>query len=221
MVKPTWCIKLYYNISKQSHTINNISCLCQLHKILLVCDCHFHVSLKEMMTVFQLLHWNGTLKALRERQCSRQVPVFARSPGYSNLWLVTCLSVLDHLFFLYLRCDCILLSARTWWVHAQQYGFGLARAGAKVFWSAWSRAASGTEGAGAGAAKRHRAALLQGKNRDLEFGSEPSIHSSHTWGLQPGIKSHIPPRTTSFIHIIQPGHRSPDNCILQSFTNPP
>lgn len=25
------------------------------------------------MTVFQLLHWNGTLKALRERQCSRQV----------------------------------------------------------------------------------------------------------------------------------------------------
>ncbi|XP_053181527.1 protein limb expression 1 homolog [Scomber japonicus] len=25
-----------------------------------------------MMTVFQLLHWNGTLKALRERQCSRQ-----------------------------------------------------------------------------------------------------------------------------------------------------
>ncbi|XP_057689077.1 protein limb expression 1-like [Corythoichthys intestinalis] len=27
---------------------------------------------QEMMTVFQLLHWNGTLKVLRERQCSRQ-----------------------------------------------------------------------------------------------------------------------------------------------------
>nr|XP_057927778.1 protein limb expression 1-like [Doryrhamphus excisus] len=27
---------------------------------------------QEMMIVFQLLHWNGTLKALRERQCSRQ-----------------------------------------------------------------------------------------------------------------------------------------------------
>ncbi|KAM9821396.1 protein limb expression 1-like [Syngnathus typhle] len=27
---------------------------------------------QEMMTVFQLLHWNGTLKTLRERQCSRQ-----------------------------------------------------------------------------------------------------------------------------------------------------
>uniref|UniRef100_A0A7N9AS73 Limb and CNS expressed 1 n=1 Tax=Mastacembelus armatus TaxID=205130 RepID=A0A7N9AS73_9TELE len=27
---------------------------------------------QEMMTVFQLLHWNGTLKDLRERQCSRQ-----------------------------------------------------------------------------------------------------------------------------------------------------
>ncbi|XP_030647641.1 protein limb expression 1 homolog [Chanos chanos] len=27
---------------------------------------------QEIMTVFQLLHWNGTLKALRERRCSRQ-----------------------------------------------------------------------------------------------------------------------------------------------------
>lgn len=33
----------------------------------------FYFYLQEMMTVFQLLHWNGTLKALRERQCSRQV----------------------------------------------------------------------------------------------------------------------------------------------------
>ncbi len=24
------------------------------------------------MTVFQLLHWNGSLKAMRERECSRQ-----------------------------------------------------------------------------------------------------------------------------------------------------
>lgn len=27
------------------------------------------------MTVFQLLHWNGSLKAMRERQCSRQVRI--------------------------------------------------------------------------------------------------------------------------------------------------
>ena len=27
---------------------------------------------QELMTVFQLLHWNGSLKAMRERQCSRQ-----------------------------------------------------------------------------------------------------------------------------------------------------
>ncbi|XP_019907861.2 protein limb expression 1 homolog isoform X2 [Esox lucius] len=27
---------------------------------------------QEVMTVFQLLHWNGTLKVLRDRQCSRQ-----------------------------------------------------------------------------------------------------------------------------------------------------
>jgi len=27
---------------------------------------------KELMTVFQLLHWNGSLAAMRERQCSRQ-----------------------------------------------------------------------------------------------------------------------------------------------------
>jgi len=27
---------------------------------------------QEVMTVFQLLHWNGSLKAMRERECSRQ-----------------------------------------------------------------------------------------------------------------------------------------------------
>lgn len=27
---------------------------------------------QELMSVFQLLHWNGSLKAMRERQCSRQ-----------------------------------------------------------------------------------------------------------------------------------------------------
>ena len=27
---------------------------------------------QELMTVFQLLHWNGSLKAMRERSCSRQ-----------------------------------------------------------------------------------------------------------------------------------------------------
>jgi len=26
---------------------------------------------QEMMTVFQLLHWNGSLRAMRERQCTR------------------------------------------------------------------------------------------------------------------------------------------------------
>lgn len=29
--------------------------------------------LQELMIVFQLLHWNGSLKALRETKCSRQV----------------------------------------------------------------------------------------------------------------------------------------------------
>ena len=28
--------------------------------------------MQELMTVFQLLHWNGSLAAMRERQCSRQ-----------------------------------------------------------------------------------------------------------------------------------------------------
>ena len=27
---------------------------------------------QELMTVFQLLHWNGSLKAMRQRNCSRQ-----------------------------------------------------------------------------------------------------------------------------------------------------
>ena len=33
-------------------------------------------------TVFQLLHWNGSLKAMRERQCSRQEVVdhYSRRP---------------------------------------------------------------------------------------------------------------------------------------------
>ncbi|GAB1287880.1 LIX1-like protein [Apodemus speciosus] len=32
---------------------------------------------QELMTVFQLLHWNGSLKAMRERQCSRQTGLWA------------------------------------------------------------------------------------------------------------------------------------------------
>jgi len=39
---------------------------------------------QELMTVFQLLHWNGSLKAMRERQCSRQEVV----AHYSNRWVV-------------------------------------------------------------------------------------------------------------------------------------
>merc|ERR1712099_139926 len=37
---------------------------------------------QELMTVFQLLHWNGSLKAMRERQCSRQEVVdhYSRRP---------------------------------------------------------------------------------------------------------------------------------------------
>jgi len=35
---------------------------------------------QELMTVFQLLHWNGSLKAMRERHCSRQEVV----AHYSN-----------------------------------------------------------------------------------------------------------------------------------------
>lgn len=27
---------------------------------------------QELMTIFQLLHWNGSLKAMRDRNCSRQ-----------------------------------------------------------------------------------------------------------------------------------------------------
>ncbi|EOA93178.1 LIX1-like protein [Anas platyrhynchos] len=33
---------------------------------------------QELMTVFQLLHWNGSLKAMRERQCSRQLAATER-----------------------------------------------------------------------------------------------------------------------------------------------
>ena len=33
---------------------------------------HTMLEFQELMTVFQLLHWNGSLKAMRERNCSRQ-----------------------------------------------------------------------------------------------------------------------------------------------------
>lgn len=43
--------------------------------------------LQELMTVFQLLHWNGSLKAMRERQCSRQVHKhFCSSHGFVFVW---------------------------------------------------------------------------------------------------------------------------------------
>lgn len=38
---------------------------------------------QELMTVFQLLHWNGSLKAMRERQCSRQEVVAHYSNRYA------------------------------------------------------------------------------------------------------------------------------------------
>ena len=51
---------------------------------------------QELMTVFQLLHWNGSLKAMRERQCSRQEVVEHYSQRYgipcltsSNVWPLT------------------------------------------------------------------------------------------------------------------------------------
>ena len=33
---------------------------------------HTMLEFQELMTVFQLLHWNGSLKAMRDRNCSRQ-----------------------------------------------------------------------------------------------------------------------------------------------------
>ncbi|NXL84911.1 LIX1 protein, partial [Alectura lathami] len=44
-----------------------------IHVILKVSVCNQDVHiLQELMIVFQLLHWNGSLKALRETKCSRQ-----------------------------------------------------------------------------------------------------------------------------------------------------
>ncbi|XP_076215865.1 LIX1-like protein isoform X2 [Aptenodytes patagonicus] len=37
---------------------------------------------QELMTVFQLLHWNGSLKAMRERQCSRQLKFSQESSDF-------------------------------------------------------------------------------------------------------------------------------------------
>ena len=47
------------------------------------------VLLQELMTVFQLLHWNGSLKAMRERQCSRQEVVdhYSRRSLDDDMWV--------------------------------------------------------------------------------------------------------------------------------------
>ena len=46
---------------------------------------------QELMTVFQLLHWNGSLKAMRERQCSRQEVVdhYSRRSLDDDMYVVT------------------------------------------------------------------------------------------------------------------------------------
>ncbi|TKS78799.1 Protein limb expression 1 -like protein [Collichthys lucidus] len=91
---------------------------------------------QEMMTIFQLLHWNGTLKALRERQCSRQSVI----NYYSQRGLGE-----------YMRSSLALD-----WLGREQRTPGATRGGA----------AGGTKGVGVGPTSRHRAALLQGKDRD-------------------------------------------------------
>lgn len=108
------------------------------------------------------------------------------------------------------ECNFLLLSERTWWVHTQQHGSGLAGTGAKVTRAAWGGAAGGAEGAGIGSPPRHWAALLQGKDRDPQFGSESSVHSPHTRGLLRGTGSHTQAGATSFTNIIQPGYRGQD-----------
>lgn len=61
----------------------------------------------------------------------------------------------------------------------QQHGSGLARTGAEVTGAAGGGAAGGAEGAGVGPAPRHRATLLQGKDRDPQLGSQSGICSPH------------------------------------------
>ena len=50
---------------------------------------------QELMTVFQLLHWNGSLKAMRERQCSRQEVVdhYSRRSLDDDMYVVALESV--------------------------------------------------------------------------------------------------------------------------------
>lgn len=58
------------------------------------------------MTVFQLLHWNGSLKAMRERQCSRQV----HHTGSVGTWVNT-------VAFFFLDCkkkETLLYQKKTW-----------------------------------------------------------------------------------------------------------
>lgn len=78
----------------------------------------------------------------------------------------------DSMFlFLSLECNCLLFSARSWRVHAQQHGSGLAWTGAEVTRSTGRGVTGGAEGAGVGTTWRPGASFLQGEDRDPVPGS--------------------------------------------------
>ena len=72
---------------------------------------------QELMTVFQLLHWNGSLKAMRERQCSRQEVVehYSRRPLDDDMRSQMALDWIAReqetpgtaIFFLFLDLSCL------------------------------------------------------------------------------------------------------------------
>jgi LIX1-like protein len=44
-----------------------------IYKIMLeLCLSKTMLEFQQMMTVFQILYWNGSLKAMKERQCTRE-----------------------------------------------------------------------------------------------------------------------------------------------------
>uniref|UniRef100_A0A8B9ZEW4 Limb and CNS expressed 1 like n=1 Tax=Anas platyrhynchos TaxID=8839 RepID=A0A8B9ZEW4_ANAPL len=95
---------------------------------------------QELMTVFQLLHWNGSLKAMRERQCSRQ-------------------EVLAHYSHRALDDDIL-----------QPDGHGLGEPGAGQPRGPFPGACGYREGAGGSPAGRQGAALPQGEKRHPHAG---------------------------------------------------
>lgn len=74
--------KILTNVASGRSESGNRKCLDAFKSMLLASEGKSLLMFQEMMIIFQLLHWNGNLKEMKRRQCSRE-EVIARYAGSS------------------------------------------------------------------------------------------------------------------------------------------